>query len=338
MQAAGINPYTHPPASPRLCELARLPGLHRGQPAFTRTGYPPTNEVAFYAINRVAGEGMTEVKLASSSSRPPSVALLLWLLARTEMSLGPRRPLRLDPSGDLRDRRTGHPEPLLIALTLAALLAWDRRASLTAGAAHGRGRPHQVRSAPPGRRSCLADSARALPPPWRRPPGSWRSRISVPAQPRSGRSAPSGASGSGRARTAGLWTRGCRPPGPGAPAWPRWAGGRHDGRATAQESRGRLPLLRPAPRRGDAGQQQRPALVPALDPAPAVRGTGARPPVGDRHRIGVLPGDRAPPARGPGRHLRDRLGPDVALLAVDVLRAADPSARGPAHPVVVPSG
>ena len=69
VQAAGVNPYAHPPASPSLFDLRDYRIFPQVNRPYTRTGYPPTNEVAFYAINRVAGEGTTEVKSSPHGRR-----------------------------------------------------------------------------------------------------------------------------------------------------------------------------------------------------------------------------------------------------------------------------
>ena len=137
VQAAGINPYAHAPASPSLFGLRDYRIFPEVNRPHTRTGYPPTNEVALYAINRVAGEGTTQVKLAFVAVEAAAVALLLMLLARAGMSPGRVALYAWHPLAIFEIAGTGHPEPLLMALTLAALLAWDRRARVTAGAALG---------------------------------------------------------------------------------------------------------------------------------------------------------------------------------------------------------
>jgi hypothetical protein len=137
VQAAGINPYSYAPASPRLRRLRDYRIFTEVNRPFTRTGYPPTNEVAFYAINRVAGEGTTQVKRAFVAIEAVAVALLLLLLARAGMSLGRVALYAWHPLAIFEIAGTGHPEPLLIVLTLAALLAWQRRAPVAAGAALG---------------------------------------------------------------------------------------------------------------------------------------------------------------------------------------------------------
>jgi alpha-1,6-mannosyltransferase len=137
VQAAGINPYAHAPASPGLFELRDYRIFTEVNRPHTRTGYPPTNEVALYAVNRVAGEGTTQVKLAFVAVEAAAVALLLLLLARAGMSPGRIALYVWHPLAIFEIAGTGHPEPLLMALTLTALLAWDRRAGVTAGAALG---------------------------------------------------------------------------------------------------------------------------------------------------------------------------------------------------------
>jgi alpha-1,6-mannosyltransferase len=137
VQAAGINPYAHAPASPSLFGLRDYRIFTEVNRPHTRTGYPPTNEVALYAVNRVAGEGTTQVKLAFVAVETAAVALLLLFLARAEMSLGRVALYAWHPLAIFEIAGTGHPEPLLMALTLAALLGWDRRKPVAAGAALG---------------------------------------------------------------------------------------------------------------------------------------------------------------------------------------------------------
>jgi alpha-1,6-mannosyltransferase len=137
VQAAGINPYAHAPASPSLFGLRDYRIFTEVNRPHTRTGYPPTNEVALYAVNRVAGEGTTQVKLAFVAVETAAVALLLLLLARAGMSLGRVALYAWHPLAIFEIAGTGHPEPLLMVLTLAALLAWDLRKPVTAGAALG---------------------------------------------------------------------------------------------------------------------------------------------------------------------------------------------------------
>jgi alpha-1,6-mannosyltransferase len=137
VQAAGINPYAHAPASPSLLALRDYRIFPEVNRPHTRTGYPPANEVALYAVNRVAGDGTTQVKLAFVAVEAAAIALLLLLIARAGMSLGRVALYAWHPLAIFEIAGTGHPEPLLVALTLGALLAWDRRASVTAGAALG---------------------------------------------------------------------------------------------------------------------------------------------------------------------------------------------------------
>ena len=137
VQAAGINPYAHAPAAPELRGLRDYRFFTEVNRPFTRTGYPPTNEVALYAINRMAGAGTTQVKRGFVAVEGVAVALLLVLLARAGMSLGRVALYAWHPLAIFEIAGSGHPEPLLMALVLAALLAWDRRASITSGAALG---------------------------------------------------------------------------------------------------------------------------------------------------------------------------------------------------------
>jgi hypothetical protein len=135
VQAAGINPYRHPPAAPELHELRDHDVFTEVNRPFTPTLYPPTNQIAFYAINRVAGEGVVQVKLAWLAVEAAVVALLLAALRRVRRSPGRVALYAWHPLAVVEVAGNGHPEPLLVAFTLAALLLWDGGRRAAAGAA-----------------------------------------------------------------------------------------------------------------------------------------------------------------------------------------------------------
>jgi alpha-1,6-mannosyltransferase len=134
VQADGINPYDHAPASERLRDLRDFEIFTEVNRPFTRTVYPPTNELAFLVVNRVAGEGTTQVKLAWLGVEVAAIALLLVLLTRTGRSPGRVALYAWHPLAIVEIAASGHPEPLLVAFTLAGLLLWDERRSVGAGA------------------------------------------------------------------------------------------------------------------------------------------------------------------------------------------------------------
>jgi alpha-1,6-mannosyltransferase len=135
VQAAGVNPFSYPPASPALAALrdhAVFPELNR---PFVRTLYPPLDQLAFLAINRVAGEGVVAVKLAWLALEAGVVALLLVALRRSGASPGRVALYAWHPLAVVEIASSGHPEPLVLAPMLAALLLWDRGRQAAAGVA-----------------------------------------------------------------------------------------------------------------------------------------------------------------------------------------------------------
>jgi len=137
VQAAGTNPYRYAPADEALRALRDgevFPRLNRPR---TRTLYPPANEVFYVAAHEAGGYSVRSVKLALLAIEAVVVALLLVLLRRARLSPGRVVLYAWQPLAIVEIAASGHSEPLLIALTLAALLAWDARAQLTAGLALG---------------------------------------------------------------------------------------------------------------------------------------------------------------------------------------------------------
>ena len=137
VQAHAINPYRYPPAAPRLRALRDYEIFTQVNRPLTLTGYPPANELVFAGVNRVAGEGVVQVKLALLACEALAVMLLLALLARAGLSRGRVALYAWHPLAIVEVAGSGHPEPLLAVFTLTALLAWDRRRPLRAGAALG---------------------------------------------------------------------------------------------------------------------------------------------------------------------------------------------------------
>lgn len=135
VQAAGINPYRYPPAAPQLRGLRDYDVFTEVNRPFTTTLYPPTSQIAFYAINRVAGEGVVQVKLAWLAVEAVVVALLLIALRRAGRSPGRVALYAWHPLAVVEVAGSGHPEPLLAAFTFGALLLWDGGRRAAAGAA-----------------------------------------------------------------------------------------------------------------------------------------------------------------------------------------------------------
>jgi hypothetical protein len=137
VQAAGINPYRYAPADSRLRQLRDFPIFTRVNRPYTRTLYPPTNEVAFVAIHESVGESLTGLKLVLLAFEAVTVALLLTLLARTGNSPGRVALYAWHPLAVVETASSGHPDQLLLLFTLATVLLWGARRRLGAGVAMG---------------------------------------------------------------------------------------------------------------------------------------------------------------------------------------------------------
>jgi alpha-1,6-mannosyltransferase len=137
VQAEGINPYRFAPADRELRPLRDWEVFTQVNRPFTETGYPPVNELAFAGINGLAGEGTTQVKLGLLAVEAIGVGLLLLLLARAGVSRGRVALYAWHPLAIVEIAGSAHPEPLLVAFTLAALLLWDRGRAAGAGLALG---------------------------------------------------------------------------------------------------------------------------------------------------------------------------------------------------------
>src|SRR5215211_1364720 len=135
VQAAGINPFSYAPASRALAPLRDYAIFTELNRPFVRTLYPPVDQIAFYPVNRVAGEGVVKVKLAWLALECGVVALLLAALRRTGASPGRMALYAWHPLAVVEIAGSGHPEPLVLLPMLAALLLWDRGRRATAGVA-----------------------------------------------------------------------------------------------------------------------------------------------------------------------------------------------------------
>jgi alpha-1,6-mannosyltransferase len=137
VQAAGINPYRYPPAAERLRPLRDFDVFTQVNRPFTRTLYPPTNELAYVAAHETVGGGVVRVKLAFLALEVVVVALLLVLLGRAGVSRGRVALYAWHPLAVVEIAASGHPDALLLALTLGALLLWGQDRRVGAGAALG---------------------------------------------------------------------------------------------------------------------------------------------------------------------------------------------------------
>jgi len=135
VQAAGINPYLHPPADAALSGLrdaAVFPYLSRAD--YAPTIYPPTAQIVFHLVARIS-EAPIVMKGAMLAFEALAVFALLKLLTarglpRARILLYAWHPLPL-----WEFARSGHVDIVAIAFLLLALLAVERRSPVFAGIA-----------------------------------------------------------------------------------------------------------------------------------------------------------------------------------------------------------
>ena len=137
VQAAGINPYRYVPAARRLARLRDWDVFTRVNRPYTRTLYPPADELVFLSAHEVAGDGMVPWKLSMLALEAAAVALLCVLLARARVSRGRVVLYAWHPVAIVEMAGSGHTEPILIVPLLATLLLWDARRRVAAGVALG---------------------------------------------------------------------------------------------------------------------------------------------------------------------------------------------------------
>ena len=137
VQAAGINPYAYAPASRALVPLRDYSIFTELNRPYVRTLYPPVDQLAFLAVNRVAGEGVVAVKLAWLALEVGVVALVLVALRRTGASPGRVALYAWHPLAmvEIAPRGVQSPEMLVLLPMLAALLLWDRGRRAASGVA-----------------------------------------------------------------------------------------------------------------------------------------------------------------------------------------------------------
>jgi hypothetical protein len=93
--------------------------------------------VTFLAIHETAGDGLPQLKLSWIAIEAVVVALLLVILARTRRPAGRVVLYAWHPLAIVEIAGSGHPDALLVVLTLASLLLWDRGRRLGTGVALG---------------------------------------------------------------------------------------------------------------------------------------------------------------------------------------------------------
>jgi len=135
VQAAGINPYRYVPVDPALAALRDTeiyPNINRA--TYAHTIYPPTAQIAFWAITRVSGS-VLGMKIGMLAFDAVTIVCLLALLRAyglpsTRVLLYAWHPL---PVWEFAG--TGHVDAVAIALVCLAFLAARRRAPYWTGAA-----------------------------------------------------------------------------------------------------------------------------------------------------------------------------------------------------------
>lgn len=120
VQAAGIDPYRYPPSAPELATLRDPLWTPINQKA-QRTPYPPTAELVFAAVYRLAPDSVKAQQVAATGADLLAIGALLLLLTRLGL---PRERVLLyawHPLPMLHFAHSAHNDALMIAALLLAL-------------------------------------------------------------------------------------------------------------------------------------------------------------------------------------------------------------------------
>ncbi len=137
VQAAGINPYRHPPLAPALAELRDdqiWPGISRKAWA---TIYPPGAEASFLAARSLFGTGVRATTWLFLIVVAAAMGLLILTLARISVPLERVAILAWHPLAISEIAANGHSDALAVLAGSALLAAWAFGLRGFAGAAVG---------------------------------------------------------------------------------------------------------------------------------------------------------------------------------------------------------
>jgi hypothetical protein len=135
VQAAGINPYRYIPADPALESLrdeAIYPGINRRE--YAPTIYPPTAQLVFWAGAQL-GETVTAMKLAMLAFEAVAIWAILALLAARGLPAALVLIYAWHPLAIWEVAGSGHVDIVAVAFLMLAVLAAERGARWSAGAA-----------------------------------------------------------------------------------------------------------------------------------------------------------------------------------------------------------
>lgn len=122
VQAAGINPYRHIPASPELAHLrdaAIYPHINRAD--YAPTIYPPMAQVFYFVVTRF-GESVALMKLALVACEGVAIAATLGLLARLSLPVTRIVAFAWHPLAVWEIAGSGHVDALMVAGVMTAML------------------------------------------------------------------------------------------------------------------------------------------------------------------------------------------------------------------------
>jgi alpha-1,6-mannosyltransferase len=135
VEAAGINPYRYVPSDPALAALrdrSVYPNINRA--GYAHTIYPPTAQLAFWAITRV-GDSILGMKIGMLAFDAVTIVGLLGLLRAQGLPSARVLLYAWHPLPVWEFAGTGHVDAVAIALVILAFVAASRRAPLWTGAA-----------------------------------------------------------------------------------------------------------------------------------------------------------------------------------------------------------
>lgn len=124
VQAAGINPYRHIPASPELQHLrdaAIYPLINRAD--YAPTIYPPVAQMFFFVITRL-GENVLTMRLGLLLCEAVAILATLKLLVRLDLPTQRIAAFAWHPLAVWEVAGSGHVDALMLALLVPAVLAF----------------------------------------------------------------------------------------------------------------------------------------------------------------------------------------------------------------------
>lgn len=137
VQAAGLNPYLHPPQSPDLAHLRDVTIFPRINRPWAPTIYPPGAQQLFRAIHAARPDSLLFLKGTIVAFDLLTILLLMELLRLLGLPAGRAILYAWNPLVVFELASSGHVDGLMLPFLLLCLIFWVRRRDGVAGASLG---------------------------------------------------------------------------------------------------------------------------------------------------------------------------------------------------------